>query len=138
MFSPRFAEENLVLVKTSGITSSKAFGENVEENKTIKDNAANLGGTGENVCAEMDENNKERKLDETGSQKREETEPTGKEEKIEISKPLNTDVELAAEEDYESRSGATNLTKEFFKNNLEDSDCRTFITTRGEVILIFL
>ena len=131
MFSPRFAEENLVLVKTCGITSSKAFGENVEENKTTKDNAVNLGGT---VCAEMGGN----KLEVTESQNREENKPTGKEEDMESSEPLNAAVELAADEDYESRSGATNLTKEFFKNNLEDSDCRAFITTRGEVILIFL
>ena len=109
----------------------------MEENKTIKDNAANLGGTGENVCAEMDENNEERKLDETESEERENNERTRKEENIESSKHLSADVDLAAEEDYESRSEATNLTKEFFKNNLEDSDCRTFITTRGEVIIFY-
>ena len=59
--------------------------------------------------------------------KRKENEPTRKEEKIESS--------LVTDESYVSRSEATELTKQFFRNNLEDSDCRTFITTRGEVII---
>ena len=126
---PRFAQDNLILVKTNGITSSsKAIGENVEEIKSIKDDVLNLGATGDGVYSEKNDSNKEeRKLDENDSQKRKDKEPSGKEENIENA--------LVADENYVNRSEATDLMKDFFRNNLEDSDCRTFITTRGEVII---
>ena len=84
----------------------------------------NLGAKTDNVCLEIDpKNNEERKLEEKYLQKIKENEPT---EKVESG--------LITDENYESRLEATELTKQFFRNNLEDSDCRTFITTRGEVI----
>ena len=97
----------------------------MEEIKIIKDDTVNLGATGDQVCLEMDPDNEERTLEEEKElQKRKEKEPTEKEENI----------ALVTDESYVSRSEATELTKQFFRNNLEDSDCRTFITTRGEVI----
>ena len=96
----------------------------MEEIKIIKDDTVNLGATGDQVCLEMDPDNEERTLEEEKElQKRKEKEPTEKEENI----------ALVTDESYVSRSEATELTKQFFRNNLEDSDCRTFITTRGEV-----
>ena len=125
---PRFAQDNLILVKTNGITSSsKAIGESVEEIKSLKDDALNLGATRDSIYSENDSNKEERKLDENGLQKRKDKEASGKEENIENA--------LVADENYVNRSEATDLMKEFFRNNLEDSDCRTFITTRGEVII---
>ena len=100
----------------------------MEEIKSIKDDALNLGATGDGVYSEKNDSNKEeRKLDENDSQKRKDKEPSGKEENIENA--------LVADENYVNRSEATDLMKHFFRNNLEDSDCRTFITTRGEVII---
>ena len=95
----------------------------MEEIKSKKDAAVKVEARGNKVCSEIDPNQMEKEKE---LQKRNENEPTGKEEKVESA--------LVTEEDYVSRSEATELTKEFFRNNLEDSDCRTFITTRGEVI----
>ena len=95
----------------------------MEEIKSTKDAAVKVEATGNKVGSEIDPNQMEKEKE---LQKRNENEPTGKEEKVESA--------LVTEEDYVSRSEATELTKEFFRNNLEDSDCRTFITTRGEVI----
>ena len=97
----------------------------MEEIKIIKDDAVNLGATEDQVCSEIDPENKERTLEEGRElEKRKKNESTAKEENI----------ALITDENYVSRSEATELTKQFFRNNLEDSDCRTFITTRGEVI----
>ena len=97
----------------------------MEEIKIIKDDAVNLGATEDQVCSEIDPENKERTLEEGRElQKRKKNKSTVKEENI----------ALVTDENYVSRSEATELTKQFFRNNLEDSDCRTFITTRGEVI----
>ena len=90
--------------------------------------------------------NNMKELEEKEPQKMKENEPAGKVENIdEGSKTLNAGVVLVAEEnhvdhvdhvdhiDHVDRSDATILMKEFFQNKLEDEDCRTFVTTKGEV-----
>ena len=102
--------------------------------------------------------NKVKELEEKEPQKMKENEPAGKFENIdEGSKTLNAGVVLVAEEnhvdhvdnvdhvdhvdhvdDHVDRSEATILMKEFFQNKLEDEDCRTFVTTKGEVNICIL
>ena len=90
----------------------------------------------EKVFVEMAANNT-KELEEKEPQKMKENKPAGKVENIdEGSKTLNAGVVFAAEEnhvDHVDRSEATILMKEFFQNKLEDQDCRTFVTTKGEV-----